>query len=227
MIPIFDLDDTLYSERSFVESGFFAVSKELERIFGWSTVEIFNEMIFLLSKYGRGTVFDKILSKRNKLTKKNIKHCLNIYRYHKPNISLDKTAQMILESMRYRPYLVTDGNKLVQANKVRSLNIEKYFQEIYITHRFGIKNAKPSTYCFELIKKKEKQDWSDMFYVGDNPNKDFVNLNLIGVKTIRIRQGDYAKTVARKGFDANYHIDTLEQLPSLIKDIFSDELINK
>lgn len=66
-----------------------------------------------------------------------------------------------------------------------------------------------------------------MFYVGDNPNKDFVNLNLIGVKTIRLRQGDYANLVAKKGFDANYHIDTLEQLPSLIKDIFSDELINK
>ena len=103
---------------------------------------------------------------------------------------------------KYSLYLVTDGNKIVQKNKVEALGIKNIFKKIFITHRFGLKNAKPSLYCFEIIKKIEECTWSDMIYIGDNPHKDFVNLNKVGAETARILNGSFKKYKAKRGYDA-------------------------
>ena len=72
----------------------------------------------------------------------------------------------IISSSLYPQYIVTDGNKLVQKNKTSSLGIESYFKKIFYTHAYGIHNRKPSTYCFEKIKKIEKCAWNQMIYIG-------------------------------------------------------------
>ena len=66
---------------------------------------------------------------------------------------------------------------MVQYNKIQALNISSYCNKIFIIHRFGIKNAKPSLYCFKKIKKIENCKWADLVYIGDDPNKYFINLN--------------------------------------------------
>ncbi len=219
MIPIFDLDDTLYPERTFVESGFRAVAVELEQIFGWNVEVSLNHMMKTLSEFGRGSVFDRLLKSHGALNSKLIKHCIKTYRYHKPNIKLAPEANRVLDSFATRPYLVTDGHKEVQSNKVKALDIQSRFNRIYITHRYGVRYAKPSIYCFELIRKREKCAWSEMFYVGDNPEKDFVNLNSLGVHTIRVATGEHAAVDAKEGFDAKYRIHSLDELQSLLKEI--------
>jgi putative hydrolase of the HAD superfamily len=126
----------------------------------------------------------------------------------------------VLVNLNVRPYLVTDGHKVVQQKKIEALALEGQFKKIYVTHRYWIKNAKPSIHCFELIKKRERCEWSDMFYVGDNPAKDFVGLNPLGVHTIRVATGEYSKSIAQPGFDAIYSIDTLAHLKYVLKEIF-------
>lgn len=220
MIPIFDLDDTLYAERSFVESGFRVVAIELEQIFGWNVETSLMYMMKTLSDVGRGAVFNSLLHSHGVLSPKLLKHCINTYRHHLPNIELAPEAGRVLDSFISRPYLVTDGHKVVQYNKVKALDIQSRFNRIYITHRYGIRYAKPSIHCFELIKKREKCTWSEMFYVGDNPGKDFVNLNPLGVHTIRVATGEHAAVVAKPGYDAKHKIASLDELEKLLKEIF-------
>tara|TARA_Y100000992_G_C21106881_1_gene415373 strand:+ start:368 stop:571 length:204 start_codon:yes stop_codon:yes gene_type:complete len=43
-----------------------------------------------------------------------------------------------------------------------------------------------------------------MVYIGDNPNKDFVNLNKKGSLTIRILRGTYKNKKVSKLYDAKY-----------------------
>lgn len=212
MIPIFDLDDTLYAEKSYVESGFRTVAKELEKLFGWPNQTSFDYMLAILEYEGRGTVFNRLLEANGVMSYKLVRHCINTYRHHLPSISLLPEALCVLDDLTKRPYLVTDGHKIVQRNKVKALGIEAFFKRIYITHRYGIRYAKPSIYCFDLIRKRERCKWSDMFYVGDNPEKDFVNLNIIGVHTIRVKTGRYAADVAKPGFEAKYVINSLDNL---------------
>jgi putative hydrolase of the HAD superfamily len=38
------------------------------------------------------------------------------------------------------------------------------------------------------ITELEKTGWNDLVYLGDNPNKDFINLRKLGANTVRIRQ---------------------------------------
>ena len=74
-----------------------------------------------------------------------------------------------------------------------------------------------------MIKKKEKCDWKDLIYIGDNPEKDFINLNIKGATTIRVLTGAHSKKKAKKGYDAKYKIKNIGDLEPLINkfmDIF-------
>lgn len=219
MIPIFDLDDTLYPEYSFVESGFWAVARALEKQYGWPSIHSMNHMRRTLKKAGRGEVFNRLLYSHDIFTKKAIQYCVDIYRHHQPDIHLNQTADQLLSGLENQAYLVTDGHKIVQQNKVSALHIEHRFKKIFITHRYGIRHAKPSIYCFDLIRRLENCAWGDMFYVGDNPSKDFVNLTPLGVHTIRVMTGEHANVIAKKGFEAKYSINSLDELPRLMKEI--------
>ena len=118
MIFIFDLDDTLYSERRYIESGFLAVARWLENSFGWPSNETFQDMILALEKDGRGRIFNKILEQRGVMTKRIVNTCIKMYRHHAPDISLEESTKNILSSIPKPLYLVTDGHKVVQQNKI-------------------------------------------------------------------------------------------------------------
>jgi len=216
MIYIFDLDDTLYDERQYVESGLKAVATFAESRWGIDGEKGFSQLVSLLDQHGRGRVFNDYLAMHNiAVTKQNVKACVSAYRLHAPSIEMPSSHRDLLESLPAPLYLVTDGNKVVQGNKVDALNIAHYFKRVFVTHRFGVKHAKPSTYCFEKIKQAERANWQDMVYIGDNPAKDFVNLNKLGMPTVRVLTGVHANVEAQPGFDAKYTISKLTELHSL------------
>lgn len=212
MIYVFDLDDTLYDERQFVKSGLQALAVMAEQRWGLNPSNSYQQLITLLDTQGRGRMFDDWLAQSNLATRANIKRCISCYRLHKPNIGMPQAHHQLLQQLPKPLYLVTDGNKVVQHNKVQALGIAHYFKRVFITHRFGIQHAKPSTYCFEVIKKAEDCQWQDMAYIGDNPAKDFVNLNKLGVNTVRVLTGEYKDVMAKQGYNAK---TTLMQLPEL------------
>ena len=113
-------------------------------------------------------------------------------------------------------YIVTDGNKLVQKTKVKCLHLDRYFKKIFITHYYGIKNSKPSLYCFEKNQRPRKCHWNELVYVGDNPAKDFIQLNKVGALTIRVKTGSYSGVSAEKEFDAQKTIENLGQLEDIL-----------
>ncbi len=218
MVLIFDLDDTLYDEMTYVRSGFHAVAAFGKASFDWNEVDSFRFMNASLLEHGRGKVFDEWLRSHDSYSHSRVAQCVHAYRHHTPQISLPRFALKILQ--RYQAqhplYLVTDGHKIVQHKKIVALGIDTIFKRCLITHRFGIQHAKPSLYCFEKIREIEKCDWSNMVYVGDNPLKDFVNLNAMGALTIRVKTGAHAEVKAQAGYDAKYTIQELAQLSSVL-----------
>lgn len=218
MILIFDLDDTLYPECSFVNGGLDAVARFGEAKWGLNAGESSAVLRDILSQDGRGKIFDRWLQENGCWSRGGVKACVKVYRYHAPRLELFPSAVRVID--RYAGkiplYIVTDGHKIVQRNKVDALNLWDSFRRIFITHRFGITAAKPSTLCFERIKDAEKCDWSDMVYVGDNPSKDFVGLNALGTLTVRVLTGTHASTQAKPSYDAIYTIHDLDELPEVL-----------
>ena len=219
MILVFDLDDTLYDEKQFVYSGFLEVANWISEMSKRPSNVIYESMVKDLSVNGRGEVFNNALKKYFHITKKNIKKCISIYRLHKPRINLEKDVVDLLMELgkTYKLYIVTDGNKIVQNNKIKYLGVEKYIKKAFITYRYGLTASKPSLKCFEIIKNIEKINWQELVYIGDNPNKDFVNLNKVNAITIRVLQGDYANIEVTNEYDAKFKIDKLTDLKMLIK----------
>ena len=218
-VVVFDLDDTLYHELDYVKSGFYEVAKylNLELIPKKSIKILYNRMLEIMELNGRGKVFDTVLSEHNVFNLRNTKKCLSIYRMHTPKVKLDDGVTLLLKSLKNYPlYLVTDGNKIVQEKKILALNIKKFFNKTFITHRYGVNSAKPSLKCFELIKKREKCSWSDMVYIGDNPNKDFINCKKVGMKKIRVVQGAYKNVKKDKPYEADIKVDNVLKIKKII-----------
>lgn len=217
-ILVFDLDDTLYDEMTFVESGFRAVASYLGNKYTVDHNEVFDIMWKKLSENGRGKVFNDTLDRFGIYSKTNVKKCISVYRTHVPTLSLNIDAQQSL--IKYKDtskYIVTDGNKIVQHNKLKALNLYQEMNHCYITHQFGIKHSKPSPYCLLKIALKEKIANENIIYIGDNPNKDFVGIKPLGFKTIRIMQGSYKSVERELEFEAHERIYSLEELtPELI-----------
>lgn len=218
-VIVFDLDDTLYDEIEYVKSGFLAVAQNFCEA---DTVQNFYQtMIKELEKNGRGKVFDTALQEYKLYSKKAVRKALSIYRTHLPKLTLPQESQEILEYFLAKKtplYIVTDGNKIVQANKLKALQLHRFIKKSFITHRYGKIHAKPSPYCFEKIAKLEGVAYSDVVYIGDNINKDFVGIKKLGFRTIRIKKGMFADLNKTQEYHAEVEIDSLYALKNILKD---------
>ncbi len=212
-VLVFDLDDTLYPESTFVQSGFLAVSSYIERQFGFPKEEVFSLMWTRFCTYGRDRAFDHMLRHYGIFSVKNVNQCVSVYRSHKPDIKLDPEAESCLARFSSHPlYIVTDGNKLVQHNKLEALELYEKVTRCYITHRYGLKHAKPSPYCFLKICEREHARPQDVIYVADNPNKDFVGIKPYGFVTVRLLKGAYRDAKMDPKFEADFQITSLAEL---------------
>ena len=213
MIVAFDLDDTLYEEITYVKSSFKAVATYLHKKYGFDENLLYAEMLSILDTDGRGSVFNKVLIQFGIFSKSEVKKCLSVYRNNTPEIFLPQVSIDCLNRLGDFPkYLVTDGNKMVQSNKIKSLKLEPYFKRLLPTHFFGKDKSKPSTYVFHKILQWEKSTPEKLIYIGDNPNKDFVNLRKEGFKTIRVLTGMFKNLKRENEFEADVQINSLEEL---------------
>ncbi len=219
-VIIFDLDDTLYDEITFVESGFMHVSEYFSKNNNIPKNEFYNKLNYNINKNGRGKVFDTTLKQYKIFSKTNVKKAIMLYRTHSPNIKLREDAVKIIEylsNLKYPLYIVTDGNKIVQKKKVEALQLNSFFKKILITHNYGKHRAKPSSYCFKKIAKIEKEEYKNIVYIADNINKDFVNIKKLGFKTIRLRNGMFKNIKKTQEYNAHIELDSLLELKKIIK----------
>ncbi len=223
MIIVLDLDDTCYSEITFVKSGLMYLSKFLEKNFSIpqkQSMEFFNHQL----PSGRENIIDILLLKHNILSRKLVKKCVSVYRQHVPDIILFSDTKRFLKKFeRYPKYIVTDGNLTAQRNKVKALNLSEQIKFCYFTNRYGKIHTKPSPYCFLDICKRENVSPDEVIYIGDDPNKDFVNLKPLGFRTIRILRGRFKNILKPRKFEADFQIRNFDQLTlKYLKNNFPD-----
>lgn len=166
---IFDLDDTLYSEKEYVKSGFHAIGSYLG-----NTEKIANEL-WGYFETGKPAI-DCLLSKWNRMDMKEL--LLKVYRSHIPEISLYDGVSEGIQCLRdagIKVGIITDGRPEGQRNKIQALGLESLVDDIIITDELGgIQFRKPCDISFRIIQNKWKIAFDNLLYVGDNPQKDFL-----------------------------------------------------
>ena len=190
---IFDLDDTLYSEKDYVRSGYKAVSDYLNDDYTDRLWRLFEE---------KKPAIDVLLNEIDRESEKEA--VLDVYRNHIPDITLYDGAREIVQELQrqaIRVGIITDGRPEGQRNKIKALGLDKLIadENIIITDELGgIQFRKPCDIAFRILQNRWRLNMDEMVYIGDNPTKDFAAAKVLGMKHIycRNKNGLY--------FDENY-----------------------
>ncbi len=181
---IFDLDDTLYSEKQYVRSGYKAVAKLLGD-------EALADRLWTYFENGKPAI-DELLNELGCMGRKE--ECLEAYREQIPEITLyDGVVDLILElkSKGIKVGIITDGRVSGQKRKLQALGLDKLIDDIIITDELGgTQFRKPCDIAFRIMQRRWGLPFEQMVYVGDNVEKDFQAPKQLGMRTLHFENED-------------------------------------
>lgn len=204
MLIAFDLDDTLFSEMEFVRSAY----RKIASLHGMRLLQ------GMMSAPSVAAAFDS--------TGLPPYVFLPLYRNHLPDLSLPAASLYTLASLRNAGHtlaLVTDGRTMTQSNKIDALRLRRFISDsdIYISERFGHLKADGAAFA-DLMRRHPGDRY---MYVGDNPDKDFRQPNLMGWTTVCLL--DSGDNVNHQNFERadktelpDFKIRSLYELLSLV-----------
>jgi putative hydrolase of the HAD superfamily len=218
---IFDLDDTLYPERAYAQSGFAAVAQAYAQLGSADTV--LAEMIELLDSPFRSTLFDELLRRKGKTDSELLKGMIKTYRTHAPTLQLFPDAAAALSRLRssFRFGLISDGRREGQRAKVDALQLRSRMDEIILTDELGAGFAKPHPRAFDLIAKRLAVAPGNCVFVADNASKDFVSPNALGWLSVHVTRptGLYVQEQPPPGGEPQHAIESLDALDDLLGNV--------
>lgn len=210
---IFDLDDTLISEKEYITSGYRYIAEVLSAKVGADKQVIFDTLMGLF-QISPKNVFNRLLDQfQVSYTKDKIVELVEKYRNHMPDIQFYDDVFPCLEQLKEKGIktgIITDGYISTQRNKLKVLSADKYFDYIIVTEELGREYWKPHPKAFELMKDKLDVEFNEMAYVGDNPEKDFYISSIYPIRTVRVcREGVYKDRRYFKDIKEDYTIYSL------------------
>lgn len=231
---VFDLDDTLFLERDYAFSGFRAVARAFVDVLG-DPQESAARMIELFDSPHRGRVFNQILREQGKEAEAPVvQRMVDLYRSHKPTISLVSDVDRALRRLRvrYKLGLITDGFSVSQWHKIDALGLRERVDQIIVTSDLTSAECsnrkyaneyshygKPCPLAFELMSERLGVQASHCVYVADNAAKDFAAPLVLGWRTVQIkRAGGVYSSAIPTGDPAESVIGTLDELDSILGD---------
>lgn len=213
---VFDLDDTLYSQRSFKLSGFRAIAEWLAKTFSLDANRCYQglEQVMLETSPSYPYIFDLFIE-RNKLPPDCLAIMVRIFVEHLPRISCYPSARLLLSKLRrkYNVGILTDGRLTVQQKKVQALNIGSDVDMVLYSDAMGLE--KPSSELYHWYEKRFSTAGEHFVYIGDNPHKDFIGAKQRGWRTVRVLTGEYAGVVVDEAFCADLEVANLIEVGQL------------
>jgi putative hydrolase of the HAD superfamily len=217
-LAVFDLDDTLYPEKSYVIGGLKNVAAMLspgDR----DAADALYETMLTLHNQGHRDIFQRILTDFGaEPSVGRINEMLTCYRLSDRPMNLFSDADGALERFcqaGVHSAILTDGYLSAQQKKVELLKLEERVEKIVYTDFFGRDYWKPSPHCFELLMNEYHLSPGQCVYIGDNEAKDFAGPNRLGWQSVKIvrQDGVYKNAVAEEPvFKAKYTLTTLDEL---------------
>ncbi|WP_336866200.1 HAD family hydrolase [Peribacillus frigoritolerans] len=218
---VFDLDDTLISEKKYIKSGYQYISKILSARYDKDAQELY-QLLFKLFNESPHNVFNRILDKMGiSYTKNDILEMVEEYRDHLPDIEFFDDVLPCLKELKKKNIkigVITDGYATAQRQKLKVIKATNFFDEIIVTDELGREYWKPHPKAFEMMKEKLNVEFNEMIYVGDNPEKDFYISSIYPTETIRIyRDGVYRDRKYLYNIKENHSIHCLSELKLILE----------
>ena len=194
-----------------MKSGFKSVSDFIEDKYFIKSEKVYDDLLSIFSKHGRGMVFDLFLQMEGIPNKNNlITDLVNIYRYENNyTIKLYKGVKTLFDhlyAINTEIAILTDTNWRVQKNKVEALGLNNIVDKVYYSDKMGLK--KPALKLYNTILKDFMVKPNQIVWVGDDPTCDFEVPNKIGSITVRIKNGRLKNLSSSLEKDGKYQFKT-------------------
>jgi HAD superfamily hydrolase (TIGR01549 family) len=181
---IFDLDDTLYSEKQYIKSGYKAVANLL----GDAKL---SEKFWEYFENGKPAI-DSLLEELGLTERKD--ECLEAYREQIPEITLYEGMSELIEGLKVNGIkvgIITDGRVSGQRKKIEALGLDKKVDDYIITDELGgIQFRKPCDIAFRIMQNRWRIPFEQIMYIGDNAEKDFQAPRQLGMRSLWFRNKD-------------------------------------
>lgn len=180
---LFDLDDTLYSEKEYVRSGFHTVAKLFPQI-----PQCFNKLCAAFEK-GQNPV-KTVLTQADLFSEESYRQCISAVEDHSPKIQLYKGVRELFVELHKKKKsigIITDGKPKVQRAKIKALGLDTMADEYLITDELagnGDVNEfrRPNDIAFLIMKKRMGIPCRNMAFVGDDRERDFAAPESLGME---------------------------------------------
>ncbi len=204
---VFDMDDTLYSEREYIESGFKAVADELFRLTKDCDCSKLDLYKFMLEAFEEGKrAIDLAIEKCGFRDEETKKHIISLYRNHTPELTLYPWADELISWLCAEGGLskdmlgiITDGSPNGQHKKLTALELDDRVGHIIVTDELGgAQFRKPCDIAYRVMALRMNLDYEEIIYIGNNPTKDLKAPRELGMKTLFFDNPDCVHNFERK-----------------------------
>ena len=189
---LFDLDDTLFPQAAWLDGAWRAVAAQGAAV-GVPPVPLYVALRTIAAQGSdRGRIIDRALDSfgRRDLP---VAPFVDAFRAHTPE-SLDLYPGVLDELELLTSYLpigiVTDGDPRIQRAKLRALHLDA--DVVVCSDDFGRERRKPDPLPFRRALEALNVRAHETVFVGDRPDKDIVGATAVGMRTVRVRTGEYA-----------------------------------
>jgi len=221
---VFDLDDTLYDQRQYLQGAFGAVAAYLRGMIDLEENSILEGLLEISREKGSdsGKIIDDFIASAggNANDEEMISRAVDAFLSFTPKKLLPYgESREVLECLKQRRVklgLLTDGRPQVQRAKIDALSIAGYFDAIVLSDECGRDRRKPDALPYQRVLRSLGIDPDECVFVGDNPKRDFVGAKKLGIKTVRVLTGEYRNISLGEEFDADHVIESLAGLPRLL-----------
>lgn len=182
-----DLDDTLYEERLWFESGLAAVAAWLDARFGvrhtsWAKI-VEQEWV----TGGRAGVLDRIASRTDADREVIVRSLLHVHRTTERQLAPFPDVPGFLARARdagLAVAVVTDGSAAVQERKWRALGLDA----ATVLCSDDIDRRKPDPIVFQVAACRLGVDPAKCLAVGDDPTRDVAGARAAGMLSVELRR---------------------------------------
>ena len=178
---LFDLDYTLYNENKFLREVIFSSQIFTNPIFA-------AEEISYSFRINSQNIIEDMLRIEDLNSKSNSDHIFGIMKNLDIKLScyngIKKMFYKLKKDINVKTCLVTNGVPGIQKNKLRLLNLEKYFNEIIFANELG--SQKPNREPFLIALKYLQVPPELALFVGDHSKNDIEPSKMLGLDTLWI-----------------------------------------
>ena len=124
----------------------------------------------------------------------------------------DEEAVMAL-SKKYRLFLASNGTAKVQAGRLTSANLYRFFEKVFVSQELGANKPSPEFFerAFAQIPNLEK---TKTMMVGDSLTSDILGGNMAGIRTCWVNPGH---APANPEICPDHEIESITQLEALLE----------